>query len=91
MVLLFRSHHPAVRIVAGADLSAVRPVCIRRVTAGGSRHLFFLLHGLVLFVDEALELALLQVADQNLPLLTVVHLRKLPQLVLLEYSEGPEV
>lgn len=91
MVLLFRSHHPAVRVVAGADLSAVCPGCVRRVTAAGGCLLLLLLYGLVLFVDEALELALLQVADQNLPLLTVVHLRKLPQLVLLEYSEGPEV
>ena len=45
----------------------------------------------VLLVDQALELALLQVADEDLPLLAVVHLGELPQLVLLEDAEGSEV
>ena len=46
---------------------------------------------LVLLVDEALELALLEVADQYLLLLRVIHLAELPQLILLEDAERPKI
>lgn len=91
LAVLLRRQHPTVPVVAGAGLSPVGAVRIGQVAARGGRVLLLLLDGLVLFVDEALELALLQIADQNLPLLTVVHLRELPQLVLLEDAESPEV
>lgn len=51
----------------------------------------FLNQHFILLVDEALEFTLLQIANQNLSLLRLVHLTELPQLILLEDSEGAEV
>lgn len=53
--------------------------------------LCLLLQILVLLVNEPLELALLQVTHEDLLLLRVVHLTELPQLVLLEYTEGAQI
>ena len=51
-----------------------------------------LLHqNFILLVNETLELALLEVADQNLLLLLVIHLAELPQLILLENTKGTQV
>lgn len=50
-----------------------------------------LINHVVLLLDESLELALLEVANQDLALLAVIHLAKLPELVLLEDTKGPEI
>jgi len=46
---------------------------------------------LILVLNKSLEFALLEVANQDLLLLSVVHLAELPQLVLLEDSERTQV
>jgi len=45
----------------------------------------------ILFIYETLELALLEVADEYLLLLLVVHLTKLPELILLENTKRTQV
>ena len=46
---------------------------------------------LSIFVKEPVELSLLEVANENLSLLRLSHLAKLPELVLLKHTKGFEV
>ena len=46
---------------------------------------------LILFFDQTLEFALLEVTNKYLPLLAIVHLTELPEFVLLEDTKGSEV
>lgn len=50
-----------------------------------------LLDGLLVLLHEPIELSLLVIADEDLSLLGLSHLAELPQLVLLEDTEGLEV
>jgi len=49
------------------------------------------LHNSILFIKNALEFTLLQVTNQYLLLLSLAHLAKLPELILLEDAEGLHV